>query len=225
MSCFLGQRSQPKQVMFSDGIRPGGDLMETESSSDSANPPPPLPSLKKPTRSAKKVEKTSTGWDLFCSDTIQWFNRFLGQICWGHIFSTRLLNNQKCFFNVYMSLILKRFCGLHSDLCNTALVTHFIKCLETAFLSPPVHLSPVGWYSWLSVCHAVCLDRTIIHISEIIRVRNLNFTTIYYVYRAMRKKYKLHSKESQHINFCQNWSFTGTNLGVFYSLYSGTEPI
>ena len=44
--------------MFSDGIRPGGDLTELDSGAE----PKPLPPLVKKTgRMAKKVEKSETG--------------------------------------------------------------------------------------------------------------------------------------------------------------------
>ena len=53
------QRSrEPKQVMFSDGIRPGGDLTELDGASE---PKPLQPVLKRTSRTAKKVEKTENG--------------------------------------------------------------------------------------------------------------------------------------------------------------------
>lgn len=50
--CIKGsQRNrEPKQVMFSDGIRPGGDLTELDGSSE-----PKLPTRR--SRSARKVER------------------------------------------------------------------------------------------------------------------------------------------------------------------------
>ncbi|XP_050401600.2 zinc finger FYVE domain-containing protein 9 isoform X2 [Patella vulgata] len=46
---------EPKQVMFSDGIRPGGDLTELDGSSDTSLP------FRRTGRIQKKVEKTQTG--------------------------------------------------------------------------------------------------------------------------------------------------------------------
>lgn len=42
----------PKQVMFSDGIRPGGDLTELDGSSERILP------IRRPTRSLKKLSPT-----------------------------------------------------------------------------------------------------------------------------------------------------------------------
>ena len=47
------KKGEPKSVMFSDGIRPGGDLTELDGSNE-----PRLP-LRKSGRSAKKVERSS----------------------------------------------------------------------------------------------------------------------------------------------------------------------
>lgn len=51
--CILAEgfkgKGEPKQVIFSDGIRPGGDLTELDGSSE-----PFIPS-KKPVRNQKKV--------------------------------------------------------------------------------------------------------------------------------------------------------------------------
>lgn len=50
------KRSEPKQVMFSDGIRPGGDLTELDGS-DTANKLPP----RRTSRAQKRVDRGSPG--------------------------------------------------------------------------------------------------------------------------------------------------------------------
>ena len=49
------RRSEPKQVMFSDGIRPGGDLTELDGSAEVTRMPP------RRSRVQKKVERHSQG--------------------------------------------------------------------------------------------------------------------------------------------------------------------
>lgn len=59
MICVVGafvstgsnRKSEPKQVMFSDGIRPGGDLTELDGSDQTRIPP------RRSGRTQKKVEK------------------------------------------------------------------------------------------------------------------------------------------------------------------------
>jgi len=54
--CVTGSQKvkEPKQVMFSDGIRPGGDLTDLDGSSEIRV------SSRKSGRSSKKVERTGT---------------------------------------------------------------------------------------------------------------------------------------------------------------------
>ena len=49
------RRAEPKQVMFSDGIRPGGDLTELDGSSEITRLPP------RRTRVQKRVERVNSG--------------------------------------------------------------------------------------------------------------------------------------------------------------------
>ena len=63
------KRNEPKQVIFSDGIRPGGDLTELDGSNKASSRLP----LRRATRNQRRVEKSSAGnlrdllfW-IFCS--------------------------------------------------------------------------------------------------------------------------------------------------------------
>lgn len=60
------RRSEPKQVMFSDGIRPGGDLTELDGSSD-------VPVRLPPQRAGRKVKvvERSSGEDNSKTRTIK----------------------------------------------------------------------------------------------------------------------------------------------------------
>lgn len=59
LNLFIGshRRHEPKQVIFSDGIRPGGDLTELDGSNKASSRLP----LRRSTRSQKRVEKSSAG--------------------------------------------------------------------------------------------------------------------------------------------------------------------
>lgn len=59
LNLFIGshRRHEPKQVIFSDGIRPGGDLTEIDGSNKASSRLP----LRRSTRSQKRVEKSSAG--------------------------------------------------------------------------------------------------------------------------------------------------------------------
>lgn len=62
-ACIAGsyRSREPKQVMFSDGIRPGGDLTEQDAAASSAEPKPAALPARKPGRVAKKVDITEAG--------------------------------------------------------------------------------------------------------------------------------------------------------------------
>ena len=60
----LQKKGEPKQVIFSDGIRPGGDLTELDAPSQ-----PQLPVQKTAGRKAKKLEKTKQNGELLCRIT------------------------------------------------------------------------------------------------------------------------------------------------------------
>lgn len=59
VNLFIGsqRRQEPKQVIFSDGIRPGGDLTELDGSNKASSRLP----LRRSTRNQKRVEKSSAG--------------------------------------------------------------------------------------------------------------------------------------------------------------------
>ena len=60
----LQKKGEPKQVIFSDGIRPGGDLTELDAPSQ-----PQLPVQKAAGRKAKKLEKTKQNGGVLCRKT------------------------------------------------------------------------------------------------------------------------------------------------------------
>ncbi len=96
-----------------------------------------------------------------------------------------------------------------------------------SFLSPPVQIALwAHMRHFLSVCLSVCCLSSVWTWPKV-RENNsylkkqlelVIFTTIYYVYRAIYKKYQLHSKKklsSQNVTFCLNSSFTSANPGNF----------
>lgn len=62
------KRHEPKQVIFSDGIRPGGDLTELDGSNKASSRLP----LRRATRNQRRVEKSSAGnlWELLFKDIL-----------------------------------------------------------------------------------------------------------------------------------------------------------